>query len=103
MTAVRLLALSLLALAFTGAFLTAAVALDRLALPWGGGSPAEARTIVLGDASFAPVAEPPGFHTPGGATPLVSFQGGLTNPGTGPPGADGSYSIAFRTFDAAPR
>ncbi|MDP2674288.1 MAG: hypothetical protein Q8Q00_05190 [Dehalococcoidia bacterium] len=100
MTAVRLFALSLLALAFTGAFLTAAVALDRLALPWGGGSPAEARTIVLGDASFAPVGEPPAIPAPGGGNPLVSFQGRLTNPGTGLPVANGNYSITFRIYDA---
>ena len=88
-----------LAAALMGA---AALFSEVLSPPWSAGGPAaEARTAVLSGGKFAPVAEPPGFHAPGGGSPLVNFQGTLTNPSTGLPVANGSYSITFRIFDAA--
>jgi predicted regulator of Ras-like GTPase activity (Roadblock/LC7/MglB family) len=81
-------------------FIITGVLTGALPLPWGSGT-TEARTIVLGDATFAPVEEPPGFHLQGGASPHIIFQGVLTNPLTGAPVPDGSYSTTFRIFDAA--
>jgi hypothetical protein len=100
MVAVRILAFSLLA-AVAGFLLTAGVT-GSLRLPWElGGTPAtQARTIALEGGNFGLVSEPPAIPMPGGGNPLVSFQGRLTNPGTGLPVPNGNYSITFRIFDA---
>ena len=98
MNSARTLRFALLA-AVAGFLLTAGLT-GVLRLPPGlGGTPTEARTIALEGGTFGPVAEPPAIPSPGGGDPLVSFQGRLTNPGTGLPVANGSYSVTFRIFE----
>ncbi|MBI2913475.1 MAG: hypothetical protein HYY03_06105 [Chloroflexi bacterium] len=69
--------------------------------PWGGGATTEARTIALSEGIFGPVGELPLYPAAAGGTPVISFQGRLTNPTTGLPVGDGDYSVTFRIYDAA--
>src|SRR5688572_1425775 len=85
-------------LAVAVGFVATLVAIGALPLPpdWGA-STTQARTIALEGGAFGHVSEPPAIPLPNGAPlPLVSFQGRLTNPGTGLPVANGNYSITFR-------
>jgi hypothetical protein len=88
-----------LLLAVVGGFMATLALTGAVSLPWEASS-TQARTIALEGGSFGPVAEPPAIPLPGGATPLVSFQGRLTNPSTGLPVPNGSYSTTFSIFEA---
>ncbi len=82
----------ILAASFTGA----------APLPWRSDSPAaEARTAALTGGLYSPVAEPPGSHALAAVPNLVNFQGLLTDPGTGNPVPDATYSVRFSIWDAA--
>ena len=83
-----------------GLFLTASLT-GAMPLPWRSGSPAEARTAVLSGGLLSPLPEPPGSHLPLPLPTVVSFQGLLTDPGTGLPIADATYSIRFSIWDGA--
>jgi len=52
--------------------------------------------LVAGSAGAFP---PEGPLVQGGAPPLISYQGLLTDPGTGDPVADGDYNITFALYD----
>ncbi len=71
-----------------------------LPLPWGGGG-SEARAAVLEGGTFGPVGVLPAYPAAAGGTPVINFQGRLTNPATGLPVANGDYSVTFRIYDAA--
>lgn len=53
--------------------------------------------LLAGSAGAFPPERP---SAQGGAPPLISYQGQLTDPSTGDPVADGDYSMTFKIYDA---
>jgi hypothetical protein len=66
-----------------------------------GDPPQEAQAAVVAPGVGDAGAGPPGSSPLTAVPKLVNFQGRLTNPSTGDPVPDGTYSITFRIFNAA--
>ena len=90
-----------LLISLAGLFLAASLT-GAAPLPWRSDSPAaEARTAALSGGFYNPLPEPPGSHALSALPDLVNFQGLLTDPGTGNPVPDATYSVRFSIWSLA--